>query len=191
MKKNSVIASLVLIVAMLMSSVALCQNQSEYKTEDPGIPGPEHRIFKKFEGEWRQLFNATTPNGEITYGKGATLNTVFYGGRYLKMESELTIEKVKVQSMFIIGFDRILGKYVLYGIDEMTTQPIFATGTYNKSTKSFTFLGESPEQNSNKKIPFRIVISFPEDRKYIYEFFITRNNKESRYIENTHIRIDK
>jgi hypothetical protein len=191
MKRNSIVAVLVLISAFFLQAVAICQDQSEYKTEDMGIPGPEHRILKKFEGEWRQLFNASAPNGEITYGKGSTLNTVFYGGRYLKMESELTIEKVKVQSMFLIGYDRILGKYVIYGIDEMTTQPIIAHGAYNKGTKTFTFLGESPDQKTGKQIPFRIVISFPEDRKYIYEFFITRNNKETRYIENTHIRMDK
>jgi hypothetical protein len=191
MKRNSMIAVLVLISVIFLQSIGLSQNQSEYRTEDMGIPASEHKVLKMFEGEWRQLFNASAPNGEITYGKGSTRNTVFFGGRYLKMESELTIEKVKVKSIFLIGFDRILGKYVFYGIDEMTTQPIIANGTYNKSTKTFTFLGESPEQKTGKIVPYRIVISFPEDRKFIYEFFITRNNKETRYIENTHILMGK
>ena len=88
----------------------------------------------------------------------------------------------------MIGFDRRIGKFFLFGIDQLTNSPIYAKGDYNKDKKEFMFTGEDIDIVEKKPIPFKITITFEDEGKYTYRMFVTKDGKETKAVETINVK---
>lgn len=187
--KNTFSSSKRVLILLLFLVVPLASQSDLPPSLAITVPGPEHKVLSKFEGNWRQLITSVGASGEDIFGKGTTNNKLIFYGRYLEMEAQINFEMTSAKTTMIIGYDRIDNQFTLFGIDEMSTRPMNATGKYDKSQSEFTFNATGIDPNTKKKLKFRVVFRFESDDKYIYQMFIHDGKKEKKSIEIINIKI--
>jgi hypothetical protein len=100
-------------------------------------PGPEHELFKDFEGTW---------DAKVKFGTQESKGTAVYklecGGMWLACEFNGEFGGQKFQGRGIDGYDADKKKYVGIWVDSMTTSPMISEGTYDPKTKTLTYRSE-------------------------------------------------
>ena len=102
-------------------------------------PGPEHEVFKHWEGTW----DVTVKAGGMEH-KGTMTCKMDLGGMWLVSSLESGAPGAKVYGKALDSYDAASKKYVSVFVDSMSGRPLVMEGTYDKDRKTLTMAGEGP-----------------------------------------------
>jgi Protein of unknown function (DUF1579) len=106
--------------------------------QQPPKAGPEHEQFKEWEGTWDATIKSM--GGE---SKGVGTWKVGLGGLWLLEHFKADLG-MPFEGHGGTSYDPATKKYVNVWIDSMSTRPMMSEGTYDKSTKTLTMVGDMP-----------------------------------------------
>ena len=110
------------------------------KMMELGAPAEQHQMLAKMAGEWdcEVTEYPMFPGMQKKVSKGRAEFEVEFGGRFIEQEFESEFNGQKYEGIGFIGYDK--GKKVFFStwMDNMSTQFMYAEGTYDESTRSMT-----------------------------------------------------
>jgi len=182
MKKMKLLV-FIIFSTLLIGSAAFAQSEEEMAMMGPG---PEHELLKKFEGKWDVKFKL---NFESTMdGSGNADCKTILGGRFLQWEQQSEAMGMKFGAMNILGFDRRIKKYTIYGIDELGTYAVTGEGDYDTGKKILTLSGKTldPSGLSDKFQEYKFVYDLSAENTIIMQVvFKMADGKEKAIVEAT------
>ncbi|MCX7736967.1 MAG: DUF1579 domain-containing protein [Candidatus Kapabacteria bacterium] len=166
------------------------QYPDEQKFLELTVPGKEHEILTKFTGKWKQniLMKQTTEELPAT---GIVENKIIYSGRFLEMDALYNFSGYPMEGKIIIGYNRHISKYFLFGIDSYDTKPLFINGEFNNKTQELVFNGTEFDPKTKKNIDFKIVLKIERENKYTYKVYNIFGKNERLIIEQHCIKIEE
>jgi len=139
------------VLAVCAVSISVIDAQQNTKEQDLfkvyvekfGPPGPEHTLLEPLAGTWRAECKLwTDPNQPAQVSEGTLVRKPVMGGRFIQEEFTGKMMDKPFQGTGQIGYDRAKQKYVTSWIDSMDTALHVSYGTYEPSTKTWTFTSE-------------------------------------------------
>jgi hypothetical protein len=141
--------------------------------DDPGDPGPEHKLLAKLAGDWQVKMKVWfEPGKPPTESTGAMKRKMILGGRYLQEEFEAKLGDEPFSGLGIVGYDRLRKKFVTTWADSMSTGVLVSDGTYDADKKSFIYLNDDVDA-AGKKTKGRDVLRIDSDDQLTFEMFRT------------------
>jgi hypothetical protein len=133
--------------------------------------GPEHKLLASLAGTWdakaKAWFDPTKK--EPDESTGVMKREVILGGNFLKEEYEGKMLDQTFKGIGLLGFDPQKKKFTLVWVDNFAPTTMFSTGTYDKSKKAITYIGE--EEHSGKKMKSRDVLTILGDNEALFEMY--------------------
>jgi hypothetical protein len=102
-------------------------------------PGPEHEKLKESVGTWDATVKSM--GGE---SKGTQTCKLGLNGLWLLEHFKADLGGMTFEGHGATSYDPAKKKYVNVWIDSMSTRPMISEGTYDKSTKTMTLVGDMP-----------------------------------------------
>jgi len=134
------------------------------------LPGPEHELLKRIEGEFDATYRLWgTPGSAPTVFYSETKNRMILGGRFLESYSKVTEGMFRVESMSYVGFDRRHKKFTTIGMDTFGTYYITAEGTFDEEKSAIVFSGTDEDPVTGITQEFDIILKIISDDEYISE----------------------
>ena len=150
----------------------------------------EHKQLKYFNGDWTSATKVwMDPKAPPQESAGTQKVVTLYDGRYLAFAQEGDYGGQKFWGQGYLGFDNLKGKFFSTWVDSMSTGFWLAYGTYDAAKKTYTFHGEIPDMMKPSTIlKIRQVFRVIDDKHYAFDWYETRDGKESRSMEITYTR---
>jgi hypothetical protein len=155
-------------------------------------PGENHKVLAELAGNWSytvKMFMAPgTPPSE---SKGNATRKLTMDGRYVTGEyagkfkmpgADGKMKDMEFKGMSVDGYDNVKQKFVSSWIDNMGTGIMLSEGTYDPSTKTFTFTGDY-EALPGSKSKVREVIKIADKTHQSMEYFEDRGQGEAKTME--------
>lgn len=158
-----------------------------------------HKLLEFSVGNWDYVNKFwMDPSAPPQESRGTATTKSLYGGRYYVMDingkmmmPDATGKMVDTpfQGQATNGYDNMKQKFVSSWIDSMGTGIMMSEGTYDPSTKSFTYNAEMPDpMNPGKMCKIREVIKVIDKDKHTFEWYESRDGKEAKTMEITYTR---
>ena len=168
---------------MLTVCVALvgAQDQPKGKQQDLfqqylekfGPPGPEHKSLEPLVGNWHakcQIWHDPAQKSAQS-GDGTLERKAILGGRFVQEKFEGKILDKSYQGEGTVGFDRAKQKFVTSWIDSMSTALHVSYGTYDESSKTWTFTSEEDCPITKKRVKMRDTLRIVNNDEQHMEMF--------------------
>lgn len=135
-------------------------------TDDPAMakmmefatPGPAHKVLDAKIGKWTTVVKWwMAPGTEPTTDTGSCEVKWIMEGRFIEDTYTGTMMGGPFHGRGTTGFDNLKKKYVGTWIDTMGTGIMHSEGTFDAATKTFTYMGESPDAMVGKYVKTRTV----------------------------------
>jgi hypothetical protein len=161
-----------------------------------------HKLLADLDGNWTytiKFWMNPDPNAKPEESKGTAVRKSIMNGRFStldvtgKMEMPGPDGKKKEMTFVghgIDGYDNAKQKFVGSWIDNMGTGIMFAQGTYDPATKTFTYNSEY-EAVPGMKTPIREVIKLTDNNHHTLEWYENRGGQEVKTMEITYTRAGK
>ncbi len=173
----------ILFLTFFIDAAAFAQSEEEMAMMGPG---PEHELLKKFDGKWDVKFKL---NFDAAFdGTGSAECKTILGGRFLQWEQQSEAMGMKFGAMNILGFDRRIKKYTIYGIDELGTYAVTGEGDYDAGKKILTLSGKTldPSGLSDKFQEYMFVYDLSTENTIVMQVvFKMADGKEKAIVEAT------
>lgn len=142
--------------------------------------GDQHKQLEAFVGEWtttcKMRFTGEAPWEESA---GTCTAKMVLDGRFLHMEHKGTMMGQPHVGISTTGYDTMKGKFVSTWMDNMCTGITMSEGTYDPSTKAYTYHTQMPcPMKEGDTIKVRYVIKMDGKDKFTFEWFETQDGKE-------------
>jgi hypothetical protein len=156
-----------------------------------------HKLLADLDGNWNYTVKFwMDPSGKPQEFKGIATRKSIMDGRYFiedvsgKVQMPDASGKVKdmeFKGMGVEAYDNAKKKFVASWMDNMSTGILMSEGTYDASSKSFTFTGEyEPLPGMKQKI--REVLTVTDKDHMNFEWFEDRGGKEAKTMELNYTR---
>jgi hypothetical protein len=162
-------------------------NSSYSQSEDEMAlmgPAPQHELLKKLDGKWDIKFKL---NFDVTAeGTGSAESKMILGGRFLQWEQRSEAMGMKFGAMNILGFDRRINKYTIYGIDELGTYAVTGEGDYDAGKKILTLSGKTldPSGKSGAQQEYKFIYDFSTENTVVMQvIFKMADGSEKAIVE--------
>lgn len=163
------------------------------------MPNENHKLLAGMAGDWTfENKFWMDPSAPPQISKGTSTNKAIYDGRYIISEIDSMMEmpgpdgkpmKMPFKGMGINGYDNARGKFVSSWIDNMGTGIMLTEGTYDAGAKTFTYTGETNDcENPKTMVKVREVVKIIDADHHSFEFYMTREGKETKAMEITYAR---
>jgi len=110
-----------------------------------------------------------------------------YSGKFKMPGADGKMMDMNFKGMSMDGYDNVKKKFVSGWVDNMGTGIMMLEGTYDATTKTFTYTGEY-EESPGKKIKIREVIKRTDDNHQTMEYFCDRTGQETKEMEIAYTR---
>jgi Protein of unknown function (DUF1579) len=156
-----------------------------------------HKLLAQLAGTW--TYNVKmwmAPDAPPMESKGSAVRKPIMDGRYfvanftgeMKMPDEDgKMKNVEFKGMSIEGYDNVQKKFVSTWCDNMGTGIMMSTGTYDISTKTFTYNSEV-EMMPGMKTKVREVIKVVDADHHNFEWYEDRGGQEVKTMEINYTR---
>ncbi len=197
MTRSTIAQSLLALVALVLA-VPAWSAESTSSSEKPnvdfaemmqkmaevGTPGAEHKRLEALVGKWSYKMKCEMIPGAPIEFDGTCERKWILGGRFI--EEKYTgqgFSGTDFEGCGVIGYDKAKKKYNYGWISNMGTNIATTMGTYDPSTKSFSFEGECycPLRECNIKV--REVVRIESNDKTVMESYQTQDGKETKMME--------
>jgi hypothetical protein len=161
-----------------------------------------HKLLADLDGNWTytiKFWMNPDPNAKPEESKGTAVRKSIMNGRFstLDVTGKMNMpgpDGKKKEMTFvghgIDGYDNAKQKFVGSWIDNMGTGIMFAQGTYDPATKTFTYNSEY-EAVPGMKTPIREVIKLTDNNHHILEWYENRGGQEVKTMEINYTRAGK
>lgn len=133
----------------------------------------EHELLKDFVGTW----NATTstwmaPGAAPMVSKGTSVNTLIFGGKFLKQDFSGTWMNKPFKGVGYTGFDTVANEFTSVWLDDMATSILSSKGSYEPSSNTITLTGdESCPFMPSGKMQLRSVTRKIDKNHFVFEMY--------------------
>lgn len=140
----------------------------EYST-----PGPAHEVLGSKIGKW----NTSTklwlePGGQPESATGTAERSWILDNRFVEEHFAGTLLGSPFQGRGTTGYDNIKEKYVTSWVDSMSTGIMACEGSFDPATKTFNYVGQSPDPLSGRYVPMRFVEKIEDGDHWTLEMFV-------------------
>jgi Protein of unknown function (DUF1579) len=161
-----------------------------------------HKLLSGLDGNWTytiKFWMNPDPNAPPQQSKGTAVRKSIMDGRYVMMDVSGKMEmpgpdgkkkEMTFKGHAIEGYDNIKKKFVGSWIDNMGTGIQFSEGTYDPTTKTFTFNMEM-EPVPGMKSQVREVLKVPDNNHMMLEWYETQDGQEKKTMEINYTRAGK
>jgi hypothetical protein len=152
-----------------------------------GRPGPEHKLLEPLVGTWNSkckmwLDPAATPQ----VSEGTLVRKSILGGRFICEEFDGKMMDKPFQGFGTMGYDRAKEKFVSTWIDSVSTAIHMSQGSYDATTKTFTFKNEETCPITKKPVKTRDTLKVVSDNEQVMEMYRQMGDeKEMKTMEIT------
>lgn len=129
-----------LMLLALLMAIGILAASAQLTAQPPEVkPGPEHAMLKEAEGTWDAAVKSM--GGE---SKGTLTCKLGLGGLWLMEHFKGEFGEMSFEGRGATSYNPAKKKYVNVWIDSMSTSPTVTEGTYDKSSKTITMVGNMP-----------------------------------------------
>lgn len=158
-----------------------------------------HKLLSSLNGDWEytlRLWMNPDPNAKPQESKGTATRKSIMDGRYFMMEvtgsvqmpgGDGKLQNVAFKGMGIEGYDNVTKKFVAAWVDSMGTGIELSEGSYDPSTKSFTYTSEM-EPLPGMKTRVREVVKVTDNDHMMLDWFENRGGAEQKTMEISYTR---
>jgi len=176
---------LTFLAVTLLNNPTLAQEYSEEQMKElyeMMNPGAEHDMLKQYEGDWALEYEYRMGmDQEPLTSPGEGKIEMILGNRFMKWSSKGEMMGQQVESLMILGFDKRIKKFTIYGFDTMGTYAVSAQGEQDFEAGIITFEGTNYEPAFNKvmryqmrfntndkdKIDFSVLFESPDGKEFL------------------------
>lgn len=183
MKKACIM--LLLLSIGLIPMKGFCQTEAEMKAWEAYMtPGEPHKMLAEETGTWdcemTMWMDPSAPPQK--YEMTAEMKMVL-GGRYQEGIYKGDMMGMPFEGKSTVGYNNASKEYITTFMDNMGTGLMFATGTYDKATKTIKFKGEMVNPMDGKKAPYRENYTIVDNNTRKMEMYDTKDGKEYKSME--------
>jgi hypothetical protein len=152
--------------------------------------GDEHKLLDAMVGDWTTTCKfQMTPDSPWMESAGTCSNKWILDGRFVQCEMRGEMMGQPHVGISTVGYDGLKGKYVNTWMDNHCTSITMGEGTYDPSTKTFTFHTEFVDP-MNPKAPTKVryTITVKDKDTHVFEWYQTTDGKEAKSMEITYKR---
>src|SRR5262245_6620825 len=147
MKTFAILAlvALVAVCAVLSGSAQQAKEKELFQQylEKFGPAGPEHKLLEPLIGTWQASCKMwIEPGGKPLVSDGTLVRKPILDGRFLQEQFDGKMLDKPFHGMGTMGYDRAKQKFVTTWIDSMSTVLHVHYGTYDSSSRTWTFRHE-------------------------------------------------
>jgi len=137
-------------------------------------PGAEHKLLDSRVGKWTDKVTCwMSPDAPPSEATGTSEYHWVMGNRYLQGTTKGEWDGMPFEGMATIGYDNMKKKYVSSWIDNCGTGIMTAEGTYDATTKTYTYTGEGPDMMSGKYLPTKSTEKMTDKDTWVGEMWCT------------------
>ena len=155
-------------------------------------PGKNHQLLAGLVGTWEYKMKFwMVPGAPPSESKGVSTRKAALDGHYFILDSAAKMQMpgpdgkmmdVQFKGMAIEGYDNVKRKFVSTWIDNMGTSIVMSEGTYDPTTKTFTYHYEE-EMVPGMKTKVRQTVKVLDQDHHVYEWYETRSGVETKTME--------
>ena len=116
------------------------------KMQELGSPSEGHKALESFVGSWTYTGQFwMSPDGPPQTMTGTTMNTLIFGGRFLKQEftgGAMMEGQPPFEGLGIVGYDNMRKEYQTVWFDNMATGMMQGTAQFDAAAKTLTEQGD-------------------------------------------------
>jgi hypothetical protein len=156
-----------------------------------------HKVLAATAGNWSYTVKMwMDPKGNPSESTGTAVRKAIMEGRFVTGEhsgkfkmpgADGKMKDMNFKGISLDGFDNVKQKFVSSWIDNMGTGIMFLDGTYDVSTKTFTYTGEY-EAMPGMKSKVREVIKCTDNNHMSMEYYEDRGQGETKAMEINYTR---
>jgi len=156
-----------------------------------------HKLLGTLAGTWTDTVKMwMDPKGNPMESKGTAVRKAIMGGRYYVCDFTGQMEmpgadgkpkKMEFKGMSLEGYDNVKQKFVSTWVDIMGTGIVMSEGTYDASSKTFTYTG-SFEAMPGMTIKLRETLKIVDANHHTFEYFEDRGQGEMKSVEINYTR---
>jgi hypothetical protein len=156
-----------------------------------------HKLLAATAGNWSYTVKMwMDPKGNPSDSTGTAVRKAIMDGRFVTGEhsgkfkmpgADGKMKDMNFKGISLDGYDNVKQKFVSTWIDNMGTGVMFLEGTYDASTKTFTFTGEY-EAMPGMKSKVRETIKNTDNNHMSMEYFEDRGQGEAKAMEINYTR---
>ena len=161
-----------------------------------------HKLLTDLDGNWTytiKFWMNPDPNAKPEESKGTAVRKSMMDGRYSTLDVTGKMEmpgpdgkkkEMTFKGHGIDGYDNVKKKFVGSWVDNMGTGIMFSEGTYDPTTKTFTYTSEF-EAIPGMKQQIREVIKVTDNNHHTLEWYENRGGQEVKTMEINYTRAGK
>lgn len=168
-----------LLLSALLTMSAFAQDSTFQQLLDYSRPGKNHALIGKLAGTWN------FQDAKLSFVKGTLTRTPIYDGRFYRVDilggklqvpvADGKMKEENYQGMQMEGFDNGTMKFTTTSINNHIGSDIeVQTGTYDSTTKSFTYESET-ELIAGKKTHNRRILKMIDNNHYSEDYYEDQN----------------
>jgi hypothetical protein len=140
--------------------------------EKVGKPGPDHKRLEPLAGEFTcEVKVFTVPGKPPLMSRATATRKWILDGRFLSERYEGEAFGKPFKGLGWIGFDNIKKKYTIAWVDTMSTGIMTSLGTYDRDTRTFTYIGEENSPFYGGKVKTRDTIRLVDNDTHVLEMY--------------------
>jgi hypothetical protein len=153
-----------------------------------------HKLLSSLDGTWNYIVKMWM-NGDTgskpQESHGTATRKSMMGGRFVMMDvsgnmempgPDGKVQKMEFKGHGMEGYDNVKKKFVGTWIDNMGTGIMMSEGTYDPTTKAFTYISEI-EPMPGMKQQVKEVMTLTDKNHMLFEWFETRGGQEVKTME--------
>ncbi len=161
-----------------------------------------HKLLTGLDGNWNytiKFWMSPDPNAKPDESKGTAVRKSMMDGRYSMLDVTGKMEmpgpdgkkkEMTFKGHGIDGYDNVKKKFVGSWVDNMGTGIMFSEGTYDPTTKTFTYTSEF-EAIPGMKQQICEVIKITDKDHHTFEWYENRGGQEVKTMEINYTRAGK
>ena len=136
-------------------------------------PGEHHQVLNGGVGKWEQKLTMWMAPGAPPIESTSTSTAAWsFDGRWMEEDITGTFMGMPFQGRSLMGYDNFRDEYVSIFMDNMSTAPMIARGTYDPATRTFTLTGTMDDfMSGTRDMPFRQVTTITDDTHATMEMY--------------------
>jgi Protein of unknown function (DUF1579) len=162
-----------------------------------GKPGENHKLLAGMAGNWTYTVKMwMDPTAKPQESKGTATRKAMMDGRFFIAEHsgkfqmpgvDAKMKEMNFKGMAIEGYDNIKKKFVVSWIDNMGTMILNSEGTYDATSKTFTYTAQC-EMMPGMPVRIREVIKVVDNDHHNFEWYEDRGAGEAKTMEINYTR---
>jgi hypothetical protein len=152
-------------------------------------PDANHKLLDPLVGEWTTKCKIRMDEkAPWTESDGTCSSKWILDGRFVQSEHKGEMMGQPHTGIGTTGYDTMKEKFVSTWISNCCTSLTIATGSYNPSTKTFTWNTEMDCPIEKGPVKVRFTVKVTDKDNHVFEWYETRGGKEAKTMEITYKR---